>query len=77
MAAGADLKYAAVLANHAAGIVVGKTGTATATIEEIESLFEKEESKIKKLDEAPAPRPLLRPGETPPFRPLHQWETLS
>jgi len=51
IAAGADLKYAAVLANHAAGIVVGKTGTATTTIKEIESLFEKEENKIKTLEE--------------------------
>jgi len=51
LATGADLKYAAVLANHAAGIVVGKTGTATTNTKEIVSLFEKEESKIKTLDE--------------------------
>ena len=51
IAAGADLKYAAVIANHAAGIVVGKAGTATTTVKEILSLFEKEESKTKTLDE--------------------------
>ncbi len=51
LAAGADLNYAAVLANHAAGIVVGKTGTATANIKEITALFEKGENKIKTLDE--------------------------
>jgi len=35
MAAGASLSEAAVLANHAAGIVVGKLGTATASAQEI------------------------------------------
>lgn len=35
MAAGANFKEAAVLANHAAGIVVGKIGTATVTQEEL------------------------------------------
>ena len=35
LAAGASLTEAAVLANHAAGIVVGKLGTATATNKEI------------------------------------------
>lgn len=35
LAAGARMKEAAVLANHAAGIVVGKLGTATVTPEEI------------------------------------------
>ena len=35
LAGGASLTEAAVLANHAAGIVVGKLGTATATAEEI------------------------------------------
>lgn len=39
MAAGASMKEAAVLANHAAGIVVGKLGTATATAEEVISSF--------------------------------------
>jgi len=35
MAAGADFKEAAVLANHAAGIVVGKVGTAVVSREEL------------------------------------------
>ena len=35
LAAGASMAEAAVLANHAAGIVVGKLGTATATIQEV------------------------------------------
>lgn len=35
LAAGASITEAAVLANHAAGIVVGKVGTATATAEEV------------------------------------------
>ena len=39
MAAGASMKEAAVLANHAAGIVVGKLGTATATAEELIKSF--------------------------------------
>ena len=35
LAAGAPLRVAAELANHAAGIVVGKLGTATVTQEEL------------------------------------------
>ncbi len=35
LAAGARIEQAAVIANHAAGIVVGKLGTATATIPEV------------------------------------------
>ena len=35
LGAGASMTEAAVLANHAAGIVVGKLGTATATAEEV------------------------------------------
>ena len=35
LAAGATMLEAAILANHAAGIVVGKVGTATASIDEI------------------------------------------
>ena len=35
LAAGASMKEAALLANHAAGIVVGKLGTATASMEEV------------------------------------------
>ena len=37
LASGATLKEAAILANQAAGIVVGKLGTATTTIDEIKS----------------------------------------
>jgi D-beta-D-heptose 7-phosphate kinase/D-beta-D-heptose 1-phosphate adenosyltransferase len=39
LAAGASMFDAATLANHAAGIVVGKVGTATATAEELLSSF--------------------------------------
>src|SRR5438045_628765 len=41
LAAGATLVEAAMLANHAAGIVVGKVGTATASAEELLASFEK------------------------------------
>ena len=41
MASGATFPEAAVLANHAAGIVVGKIGTATATKDEMERFFYK------------------------------------
>ena len=40
LASGASLLEAASLANHAAGIVVGKVGTATATAEELLTTFE-------------------------------------
>ena len=40
LAAGAALAEAAELANHAAGVVVGKVGTATATPEEVLASFE-------------------------------------
>jgi D-beta-D-heptose 7-phosphate kinase/D-beta-D-heptose 1-phosphate adenosyltransferase len=40
LAAGATLVEAAMLANHAAGIVVGKVGTAVATAEELIASFE-------------------------------------
>ncbi|HEX7957692.1 MAG TPA: D-glycero-beta-D-manno-heptose-7-phosphate kinase [Pyrinomonadaceae bacterium] len=39
LAAGATLTEAAMLANHAAGVVVGKVGTATATAEELLASF--------------------------------------
>ena len=39
LAAGANLKEAATIANYAAGIVVAKSGTATTTIEEIEGVL--------------------------------------
>ena len=35
LAGGGSMTEAALLANHAAGIVVGKLGTATATIDEV------------------------------------------
>ena len=40
LAAGASMIEAATLANHAAGIVVGKVGTATATADELIATFE-------------------------------------
>ncbi len=42
LTAGATLKQAAILANHAAGITVGKVGTSTVTIEEIKQSLENE-----------------------------------
>jgi D-beta-D-heptose 7-phosphate kinase/D-beta-D-heptose 1-phosphate adenosyltransferase len=39
MAAGASVREAAYLANHAAGIVVGKVGTATVTPEELKRVL--------------------------------------
>ena len=39
LASGATLEEAAVLSNFAAGIVVGKSGTATTTVEEIEGVL--------------------------------------
>lgn len=39
MAAGASIREAAYLANHAAGIVVGKVGTATVTREELKKVL--------------------------------------
>jgi D-beta-D-heptose 7-phosphate kinase/D-beta-D-heptose 1-phosphate adenosyltransferase len=42
LAAGASLVEAAALANHAAGIVVGKLGTATAGVEELINSFKPE-----------------------------------
>jgi D-beta-D-heptose 7-phosphate kinase/D-beta-D-heptose 1-phosphate adenosyltransferase len=43
LAAGATMLEAAILANHAAGIVVGKVGTATATADEIVNSIELDE----------------------------------
>ena len=43
LAAGASLTEAATLANHAAGIVVGKLGTATAGVEELLDSFKSED----------------------------------
>lgn len=43
LSAGATMLEAAILANHAAGIVVGKVGTATATADEIVSSIQPDE----------------------------------
>lgn len=43
LAAGATMLEAAIVANHAAGVVVGKVGTATATTEELLNSFREEE----------------------------------
>ena len=43
LATGASLTEAAALANHAAGIVVGKLGTATASVEELLNSFKPED----------------------------------
>lgn len=42
LAAGASMLEAAILANHAAGIVVGKVGTATASAEELVNSIQRE-----------------------------------
>jgi rfaE bifunctional protein kinase chain/domain len=39
LAAGADVETAAKVANYAAGIVVGKVGTASVTLEELQAVF--------------------------------------
>ena len=50
VAAGGTLDEAAIISSHAAGIVVGKLGTATATIEEIEKSiqFERTKQEVRK-----------------------------
>jgi len=47
----AELFEATQIANHAAGIVVGKFGTATLTLEELKSSFNGTNSKIKTVEE--------------------------
>ena len=47
LSAGATVLEAAVLANHAAGIVVGKVGTAAVSADELAHSFRDDESKIK------------------------------
>lgn len=42
LVAGCSMREAAVLANHAAGVVVGKVGTASVTIEELRRTFRSE-----------------------------------
>jgi D-beta-D-heptose 7-phosphate kinase/D-beta-D-heptose 1-phosphate adenosyltransferase len=42
LAAGASIKEASILANHAAGITVGKVGTSTVSVEELKKSIEDE-----------------------------------
>ncbi len=51
LAGGASLKEATIIANHACGIVVGKTGTATVSGAELKSAFDKEHTKFKSWDD--------------------------
>jgi len=43
LVSGASLKEAAILANHAAGIVVGKSGTSTTNLKELQAILKKYE----------------------------------
>ncbi len=43
LASGADLKEAALMSNYAAGVVVGKLGTATTSVDEIMEAMEKDQ----------------------------------
>ncbi|MBU0980349.1 MAG: D-glycero-beta-D-manno-heptose-7-phosphate kinase [Nanoarchaeota archaeon] len=51
MAARAELREAAIIANHAAGIVVGKLGTSSTKMEELLNVLEEESTKVKTLEE--------------------------
>ncbi len=51
VAVGVELKEAAIIGNHAAGIKVGKAGTATVSAKELLQKFEKEETKTKTFEE--------------------------
>jgi len=51
LATGADLEQAAILANHAAGIVVAKPRTAKATLSELKTELSQENQKIKTFEE--------------------------
>ena len=51
LAAHAELYEATQIANHAAGIVVGKFGTSTLTLEELKSSFNGKHSKVKTREE--------------------------
>jgi len=50
ISSGASLKDAAILANHVAGLVVEKIGTASVLISELEDILETENRKIRNLD---------------------------
>ena len=51
LGSGLNLENSIFLANHAAGIVVGKAGTATISSSELEQVIDSENKKIKSLDE--------------------------
>ncbi|MDD5191836.1 MAG: D-glycero-beta-D-manno-heptose 1-phosphate adenylyltransferase [Candidatus Nanoarchaeia archaeon] len=51
LASGLNLEESADLANHAAGIVVGRAGTATVSASELEQTIESENKKIKSLED--------------------------
>ena len=51
LAAHAELYEATQIANHAAGVVVGKFGTSTLTLEELKSSFNGKHSKVKTREE--------------------------
>lgn len=51
LASGLDLRDSAILANYAAGIVVGRAGTATVSRSELEGVVELEHRKLKTFDE--------------------------
>ena len=54
IASGASLEEAAIIANHAAGIAVGKIGTTQVKLNELERKLFGEERKLKTLDELSA-----------------------
>jgi len=51
ISSGATLKDATILANHVAGLVVEKVGTASVSIRELEDILETENKKIRNLDQ--------------------------
>lgn len=51
IASGSSLRTASVISNYAAGIVVGKMGTATASKKELISYFEERNDKVKGIEE--------------------------
>lgn len=51
ISSGASLKDAAILANHVAGLVVEKIGTASVLISELEDILETENRKIRNFDQ--------------------------
>lgn len=51
LASQASLEQAAIIANHAAGIVVGKKGTYSVTLHELEKMLTGEDKKLKTIEE--------------------------